>query len=59
MSPHIAFRDDSDKLYNNYESELEDEKADWKDKIKKNVIVGVKIKWKFWLYNEQKQWRIA
>jgi hypothetical protein len=47
VRPHVAFRDESDKLYNNHETEIENDKSDWDDKIKRNAIVGVKIKWKF------------
>ena len=47
VRPHVGFRDESDKLYNNHETEIENVKADWDDNIKKNAIVGVKIKWKF------------
>ncbi len=47
VRPHVGFRDESDKLYNNHETEIEDDKSNWDDNIKKNAIVGVKIKWKF------------
>jgi hypothetical protein len=47
ISPHIGYKDDSDKLYNNRESEITENEEDWKDKIRKNVIIGAKIKWRF------------
>ena len=47
VRPTISFRDETDKLYNNHETEIENDKSNWDDNIKKNAIVGVKIKWKF------------